>query len=81
MPKGQHKKTINKSQGNIALPEPSSPTTASPEYLNITETHTHTPPLKSNCMKMTKVLKEEVNKSFKEKQEKTNKIGGNKENP
>jgi hypothetical protein len=30
---------------------------------------------------MTKVLKEEVNKSFKEKQEKTNKIGGNKENP
>jgi hypothetical protein len=37
MVKGQHKNKINKSQGNMAPPELSYPTTASPEYPNTIE--------------------------------------------
>lgn len=37
MAKGQCKNTIKNSQDNMAPPDPSSPTTASPEYYNTTK--------------------------------------------
>jgi hypothetical protein len=37
MVKGQCKNTVNNSQGNMAPPDPSYPTKASPEYPNTSE--------------------------------------------
>ena len=51
--------------------ELSYPTTKGPEYPNITKAQEKDP--KTTYMKMTTVLKEEMNKSLKEKQENINK--------
>ena len=50
MAKGQHKNTINKSQGNMAPSEP-----ASPGYLNTAEAQEDDP--KSNLVKTVEVFK------------------------
>ena len=71
MPRHQHKNTVNKSQGNMAPPEPSYPTTARPKYSNIAEAQENN--LKINFMRMTKVLKEEMSRFLREIQENTNK--------
>ena len=62
MPKHKCKNTINDSQDNMSPAEPNNPTTASPEYSNTAETQDKD--LKTHLMKMTEVLKEEVNKSL-----------------
>ena len=69
MARDQHKNKINNRQDNLASPEPSYPTTASPEYSDITEAQEND--LKSNLMKMTDAFKEEMSKSLKEIQENT----------
>ena len=56
MPRGQYENTINNSQDNMAPPELSYPTTASPGYSNIAEAQEND--LKTNFMKMIEVLKE-----------------------
>ena len=61
MPKGQHKNTINETQGNMALPHPNSPATTNPGYPNETETREEY--LKSNLIK---VFKENMNTFLKE---------------
>ena len=71
MPKGQHKKTINKTQGNMPPLEPSSPTTANPGYPNENEAQENG--LKFNFIKMIEAFKEEMNKSLKEIHENTSK--------
>jgi hypothetical protein len=50
MPKGQHKNTSSKTQGNMAPPEPSHPATANPGYSN--ETEAQEEDLKSNLIKI-----------------------------
>jgi aspartate/methionine/tyrosine aminotransferase len=70
MNKRKLNKTINNSQGNIASPEPSYPTTANLEYLNTAEAQKNY--LKTNLMKTIEVFKEEINKPIKEVQENTN---------
>jgi hypothetical protein len=62
MPRGQHKDTINKSQGNMSLPESRYVTSASPEYFNTAKVQEHD--LKINLMKIIQILKQ-VNKSLK----------------
>lgn len=54
MPKGQHKNTFKKTQGNTTPPEPSNLTTTNPEYYNETEAQEEY--LKTNVMKMIVVL-------------------------
>jgi hypothetical protein len=70
MAKGQHKNTINKSQGSKAPTEPSYPITASPGYFNTTEAQEND--LKSNLVKMIESFEDEMNKSLKEIKENTN---------
>lgn len=60
----QYKNTINNRQSNIFPPELSHPTTAIPKYCNIGDTEEKD--LKIAFMMTTVVLKEEMNKSFKE---------------
>lgn len=63
MARGQHKSTINNSQGYMAPLEPNYPTTVSPGYSNTAEVQEND--LKSSLMKMTEAIKEEVNVSLK----------------
>jgi hypothetical protein len=63
MAKDQHKNTINKSQANIAPPEASYPTTASPGYPNTTEAQENG--LKYNLIKILEAFKEEINMFLK----------------
>lgn len=67
MPRSQCKNTINGIQNSMS-PEPSSPTTSSPEYSNTAVAQGND--LKTNFMKMTEVFKEEMSKTLKESQEK-----------
>lgn len=67
MTRGHHKNTIH-TQGNMAPPEPRHATTAGPGYSNTGAAQENN--LKSNFIE---TLKEEMNKSFKEIQENTNK--------
>jgi hypothetical protein len=69
MVKGYCKNTINKSQGNMPLPEPSFPTTASYENFHTSESQEND--LKSNLMKMIEAFKEVTSISLKEIQENT----------
>ena len=55
----------------MSSPDPSYPTIASPKYSNTTEAQEND--LETNLMKMIEVLKEEMNKPFKEIQENPNK--------
>lgn len=64
MLKGQHKNTIKKSQGNMAPPEHSYTTTASPGYPNTTEAEEND--VKANLIKIIETFKEEMNKSRNE---------------
>ena len=70
MTRGQLK-NINNIQGNIAQPESSCRTTASPGYSNTAEAQEND--LKLNFLKAREALKEEMNKSFKEIKEKKQK--------
>jgi hypothetical protein len=63
MAKGQHKNTTRKSQGNMAPPGPSYPTTASPGYLNTAKAQKDD--CEPNLIKMTEAFKEEMSKSLK----------------
>lgn len=60
MAKGQSKKTINKSQGNMAPPQPNYPATTNPGYPN--ETETQEEDFKSSLTKMIESFKEGINK-------------------
>ena len=64
MPKLQQKNTIGNSQSSMSSLQLSSPTTAGPNYSNIADTQEKD--LKTNCMKMIEVLKEEMDKCLKE---------------
>ena len=64
MVKGKHKTISNRSQNMWASSEPSSPTTASPEYTNRSENQEAD--LKSSLMNKIKYLKEYINNSQKE---------------
>ena len=52
----------------MSPPKPRNPTIASPDYFNTAEAQEND--LKTNFMKMINVLKEKMNKSFKEIKEK-----------
>ena len=67
MVRGKHKTLSNRSQYTWASSEPSSPTTASPEYTNTPENQEAD--LKSYLMKITEFFKEDTNNSLKEIQE------------
>ena len=67
MPRGQHKNIINNSQGNMASPKPSFPTSLG--YCNIAKAQEND--LKSYLMRMIEAFKEEMNKSLKEIQKNT----------
>jgi hypothetical protein len=67
MEKGKHKKLINRNQGYIASPEPSSPTIASPVNPNTLEKQDLD--LKSHLMMLIEDLKKNINNSLKEIQE------------
>jgi hypothetical protein len=67
MPKEECKITINKSQGNMAPPEPSYPATTNPEYPN--ETEAQEVDLKFSLIRMIETFKEDINKSLKKVQE------------
>lgn len=69
MIEGQHKNTINKSQGNMAPSEHSYTTATSPGYPNKTEAQENE--LKCNLTKLIGTFKEEINKFLKEIQENT----------
>ena len=71
MVKGKHKTISNRSQNMWASSEPSSPTTASPEYTNTPENQESV--LKSYLMKIIESFKEDINNSLKEIQENTGK--------
>jgi uncharacterized protein YukE len=71
MVKGKHKTKSNRSQYMWASSEPSSPTTASPEYNNTPENQKAD--LKSYLMKIIESFKEDINNSLKEIQENTGK--------
>jgi hypothetical protein len=71
MPRCHLKNAISNSQGNMSLLELSQATTASPDLSNTVEAHKNN--LKTNLIQMIGVLKEEINKSFKEIEEKTKK--------
>ena len=69
MANGQHKNTINKIQGNIALPQPRHPITASSGYPNTDQVQEND--FESNLMEMIEVFKEKISTSLKETQENT----------
>ena len=69
MVKGKHKTISNRSQNTWASSEPSSPTTASPEYTNTPENQEAD--LKSYRMKIRESFNEDINNSLKEIQENT----------
>ena len=71
MVKGKHKTISNRSQNMWASSEPSSPTTASPEYTNTPENQEAD--LKSYLMKIIESFKEDINNSLKERQKNTGK--------
>ena len=71
MVKGKVKTVSNRSQNTWASSEPSSPTTASPEYTNTPENQESV--LKSYLMKIIESFKEDINNSLKEIQENTGK--------
>jgi len=76
IPRHQHRNTINHTQGNMSPSEPTSPTTASHECSKTDEIQEKN--LKTNFMKMTGFLNEEVSKFLKIFEENTNKNGRNK---
>jgi hypothetical protein len=61
---GKNKNVSNRSQGYLASSEHSSPTTASPGYLNTPEKQDSD--LKSHFMMMIEDFKKDMNNSFKE---------------
>lgn len=63
MPRLWCKNKIKNSQGNRSPLEPSYPTAAGPEYSNISEAEEKD--LKTTCMKVIEVLKEEINEYLK----------------
>ena len=69
MVKGKHKTISNRSQNIWASSEPSSPTTASPEYNNTPENQEAV--LKSYLMKIIVPFKEDINISLREIQKNT----------
>ena len=69
MAEGKHKTISNRSRYAGSSSEPSSPTTASPEYTNTPENQE--PALKSYLMKIIESFKEDINNSPKELQENT----------
>jgi hypothetical protein len=69
--KSKHKTISNRSQNTWTSPEPSSPTTAIPEYTNTPENHESV--LKSYLMKLIESFKKDINNSLKEIQENTSK--------
>ena len=71
MVKGKGKNISNRIQGYLASSEPSSPTTASPGYLNTPEKQDSD--LKSHLMMMIEEFKKDVNNSLEEIQESTGK--------
>jgi hypothetical protein len=64
MPKGQYWNTMNKTQGNMAPPEPRYPATTSPGFPN--EPEAQDKDLKFNLIKMIEAFKDVTNKSLKE---------------
>lgn len=70
--RGQYKNTINNNLGNESPLDPSYPTTAGPEYSNKAEAEGKH--YKSICMKTIEFLKEGINKSLKEIQEKSSQV-------
>ena len=71
MVKGKVKTVSNRSQNTWASSEPSSPTTASPEYTNRPEKQESV--LKSYLMNKIESFKEDINHSLKERQKNTGK--------
>jgi hypothetical protein len=74
--RGKHKTISNRNQYTRASSNPSSPTTASPEYTNTLENQEAD--LKSYLMKIIESFKEDINNSLKEIQESTGKQETNK---
>lgn len=70
MPKHQCKNTINNSQGKIAPPEPSCPTTAILKHFNADGVQESN--LKNNFEKMIQFLKYDIKNLIKEIREKNN---------
>jgi hypothetical protein len=64
MVKGQHQNTINKTQHNMAPPEPRYPPTARPVYPSRAQAQEDD--LESNLIKMIEVFKKEMNESLEE---------------
>ena len=73
MAKGKGKSMTNRNQGNVAPSDPSSPTTASPEYPNIPEKQDFD--LKSQLMMLMEGFKKDINNSLKELQKNMGKQG------
>ena len=71
MARGEHGTISSRSQCNFRPSEPSSPTTASPEYPNMPEKQDAD--LKAHIMKIIENFKEDINNSLKETQENTDK--------
>jgi gas vesicle protein len=71
MLKGKCKKLTNRKQDHSAILEPSTPTTARPEYPNTLEKQDSD--LKSYLMMLVEDFKKDINNSFKQIQEKTDK--------
>jgi hypothetical protein len=71
MVKGENKNLPSRSQGYLASPEPSSPTTASSGHLNTPEKQDVA--LKSHLMMLIEDFKENITNSLKEIQENTGK--------
>ena len=69
MARGKHRNTGNRNQCYLTTSEPSSSTTASPEYLNTPEKQDSDQ--KSHLIKVIKDLKEDISNSLKEIQENT----------
>lgn len=64
MPKEQLKSTFNRTQRNMAPPDPSYPAITNPEYPN--ETEAKEEDQKSSLIEMIEAIKEDINKSLKE---------------
>ena len=71
MPRGKDKKISNRIQGYLASPEPTSPTTVSPEHSNTPEKQDSD--LKSHLKMMREDFKKDINNSLKEIQKNTGK--------
>jgi hypothetical protein len=69
--KGKHKNLTNRNQGYLASSEPSSPTTASPEYPNTPKKQDSD--LKSYLMMLVEDFKKDINNSLKDIWENTTK--------